>query len=133
MRASIVRRCGDKGNGCDTNLDSRPAGMEFRAGSISVMAAGVTMNAWPVRAVSSNGLNNLRWWRDPQAGRERQHERRDDAKSEYGEQNRQREAQYVRRAACNAPNEPGGDQTRPRGHHPAAIPNFQQRLAMRAL
>ena len=67
--------------------------MEFRAGSISVMAAGVTMNDWPVGAVSSNGLKNLRWWRDPQAGRERQHERRDDAKSEYGEQNRQREAQ----------------------------------------
>jgi hypothetical protein len=107
--------------------------MEFRAGSISVMAAGVTMNAWPVGAVSSNGLKNLRRWRDAQAGGERQHERRDNAKSKYGEQNRQCEAEYVRRAARDAPDEPGGHDTRRRGDHPAAIRNLQPRLAMRAL
>jgi hypothetical protein len=107
--------------------------MEFRASSISVMAAGVTMNAWPVGAVSSNGLKNLRRWRDPQAGRERQHERRDDAKSKYGEQDRQCEAKYVRRAARDAPDEPGGDETSRRGDHPAAIRNLQPRLAMGAL
>lgn len=107
--------------------------MEFRAGSISVMAAGGTMDAWPVAAVSSNGLKHLRGWRDPQAGRERQHERRDDAKSEYGEQNGQREAQYVRRAARNSPDEPGGNETSRRGDHPAATRDLQARLAMRAL
>jgi hypothetical protein len=107
--------------------------MEFRASSISVMAAGVTMNAWPVGTVSSNGLKNLRRWREPQGGGERQNERRHDAKSEHGEQNRQCEAEYVRRAARNAPDEPSGDETRRRGDHPAAIRNLQQGLAMRAL
>ncbi len=107
--------------------------MEFRASSISVMAAGGPMNAWPVGAVSSNGLKNLRRWRDPQAGRERQDERRGNAKSQYGEQDRQCKAEYVRRAARNAPDEPGSDKTHRRGDHPAAIRNLQPRLAMRAL
>jgi hypothetical protein len=107
--------------------------MKFRASSISVMAAGVTMNAWPVGTVSSNGLKNLGRWSEPQAGGERQNERRHDAKSEHGEQNGQCEAEYVRRAARNAPDEPSGHETRRRGDHPAAIRNLQQRLAMRAL
>ena len=106
--------------------------MKFRASSISVMAAGVTMNDWPVGTVSCNGLKNLRRWGEPQAGRERQNERRHDAKSEHGEQNGQREAEYVRRAARSAPDEPSGDETRRGGDHPAAIRNLQQRLAMRA-
>jgi hypothetical protein len=124
---------GIKATGVKKILIQSESEMEFRACSISVMAAGLTMNAWHLGAVSSNGLKNLRRWRNPQAGRERQYERRDDAKSEYGEQNRQREAQYVRRAACNAPDEPGGDQPGPRGYHPAAIRNLQPRLAMRTL
>jgi hypothetical protein len=107
--------------------------MGFRASSISVMPAGRPMNAWPVGTVRSDGLKNLRRWRDPQAGRERQHERRDNAKSEYCEQDRQCEAEYVRRVARNAPDEPGGDETRRRGDHPAAIRDLQPRLAMRAL
>jgi hypothetical protein len=107
--------------------------MKFRASSISVMAAGGPMNAWPVGAMSSNGLKNLRRWRDSQAGREGQHKRRGDAKSEYGEQDRQREAEYVGRAARNAPDEPGGDQTSRRGDHPAATRDLQPRFAMRAL
>jgi hypothetical protein len=86
------------------------------------------MNARPV---SSNGLKNPRRRRDLQACRKRQKERRDDAKSENGEQNGQREAEYVRRAARNAPDEPCGDETRRRGDHPAAIRNSQQRLTMR--
>ena len=107
--------------------------MKFRASSISVMAAGGPMNAGPVGTVRSNGLKHLRRWRDPQGGREGQHERRGDAKSEYGEQDRQREAQYVRRAARNAPDEPGGDEASRRGDHTAATRDLQPRLAMRAL
>jgi hypothetical protein len=133
MRPYIFRPGEDNGNGVIQLPIQGESEMNFRASSISVMAAGGTMNAWPVGTVSGNGLKNLRRWGEPQGGRERQNERRHDAKSEHGEQNGQGEAEYVRRAARNAPDEPSGDETRRRGDHPAAIRNLQQRLAMRAL
>jgi hypothetical protein len=97
------------------------------------MAPCMIVHALCVAAVGGGRFEHWRSRRGAQRCSKHQNQRRDDAKGEERKQNRQREAEYIRRIPRCPPHDPGDSQAQRRGDHPASAGDFQPRLAMRAL